>query len=83
MGMFDSVMVPCPSCLKREEFQSKSGPCLLQQHDLEYCPQEILDGLECSSAAVCDNCGTRFRVVLIKQGVSVRMPIENTHNESK
>lgn len=42
MGMFDTVMVPCPKCGAKYEAQSKSGPQLLGCLDLEECPINIL-----------------------------------------
>jgi hypothetical protein len=63
MGMFDTVMVPCPSCGKKEEFQSKSGECYLQVFELELCPADILVDVNRHSPYTCD-CGTVFEVGL-------------------
>ena len=30
MGMYDTILVPCPKCGTKEEFQSKSGGCCLE-----------------------------------------------------
>lgn len=61
--MFDSVMVPCPKCNKRQEFQSKSGECLLDVYDLEDCPDDILVDVNRHSPSICD-CGCTFEVDL-------------------
>lgn len=61
MGMFDRVMVPCPKCGTRSEFQSKSGACVLATHALEDAPDDVLVGIE-SDEARCEACGILFRV---------------------
>jgi hypothetical protein len=42
MGMFDSVMVPCPKCSEPVEFQSKTGDCQCDVFTLDTAPREIL-----------------------------------------
>ena len=42
MGMFDSVMVTCPKCRNKMEFQSKALDCLMEVYTLETAPAEIL-----------------------------------------
>lgn len=42
MGMFDSVMVPCPACGKLMDFQSKAWDCDMLTFQLENAPPEIL-----------------------------------------
>ncbi len=61
MGMFDTVMVPCPECGTKAEFQSKSGDCILQEVELEDCPDDILANVNRHSPCACD-CGTVFEV---------------------
>lgn len=62
MGMFDSVMVPCPNCGTRKEFQSKSGPCDLDVFNFEECPPEVLANVNRHSPLRCGQCGTWFQV---------------------
>lgn len=45
MGMFDSLMVPCPKCGAMVEFQSKAGECILAEYTIEDCPIVILADL--------------------------------------
>ncbi len=61
MGMYDSVMVPCPKCGERSEFQSKSGACTLAVFSLECAPDVVLFGLG-DSTEHCAKCGTHFTV---------------------
>lgn len=64
MGMYDTVLVPCPVCGKKEEFQSKSGRCSLQVVELSKCPGEILMDVNRHAPYTCEKCGTLFEVDL-------------------
>ena len=63
MGMFDTVIVPCPKCGEEHEFQSKSGECSLQVVNLDECPSDVLEDVNRHSPYTCD-CGTMFEVDL-------------------
>ena len=45
MGMFDYVIVECPNCSGRVEFQSKVGDCILTEYDEYTMPIEIAQDL--------------------------------------
>lgn len=60
MGMFDSVMVPCPKCGKLSEFQSKGGDCLLWVYTLDTAPADVLSDVNRHAPNTCDECGTKF-----------------------
>lgn len=45
MGMFDSVMVPCPKCGKPLEFQSKADECAMNVWPLEKAPSHVLSDI--------------------------------------
>ena len=60
MGLYDSVMVPCPRCGKEHEFQSKSGDCILEVYTLENCPGDVL--LNVNRHAPKCACGVSFRI---------------------
>lgn len=62
MGMFDTVLVKCPSCGTRNEFQTKSGECCLLVHNLEDCPDDMLGDVNRHAPVACDECGTIFQV---------------------
>jgi len=64
MGVFDSVMVPCPKCGQREEFQSKSGPCALAVYNLEDAPDSVLMNINRHAPIACGKCGAVFEVEL-------------------
>lgn len=63
MGMFDTILVPCPECGKKKDFQSKSGDCFLQVVELNECPDDILADANRHSPRTCE-CGTVFEVDL-------------------
>lgn len=56
MGMFDSVMVPCPKCETPVEFQSKAGDCQMDRYTLEDAPAELLLDIM-NEPHYCQNCG--------------------------
>lgn len=62
MGMFDTVLVPCPKCGEEMEFQSKSGPCQLEEYKLGAVPAEILAGASIHTETC--SCGARVKLVL-------------------
>lgn len=44
MGVYNTIMIPCPKCGKEIECQTKSGDCCLANYTLENAPdQDILD----------------------------------------
>ncbi len=61
MGMFDSVWVKCPNCGIYNEFQSKSGECILANYNLDECPDDVLEDVNRHSPCVCD-CGVSYSV---------------------
>ena len=71
MGCFDSVMVPCPTCGERSEFQSKSGDCLLHVYNLEDCPPDVLGDVNRHAPNTCEKCGTVFAVQVSTHAKSV------------
>ena len=61
MGMYDSVWVKCPKCKTENEFQTKSGKCLLDNYTLENCPGDVLEDINRHSPHLC-KCGTSYEV---------------------
>ena len=61
MGMYDTVIVSCPKCGIKHEFQSKSGDCFLDVFTLENCPDDVLQNVNRHSPCDCD-CGVKFEV---------------------
>lgn len=67
MGMYDTVLVPCPACNVRAEFQSKSGACELETYLLDEAPDDVLLGVNRHSPSRCVECGTLFGVEVSTQ----------------
>jgi hypothetical protein len=55
MGMFDSVLGPCPNCGNLLEFQSKAGDCELHKYPFDAVPPEIAKSLA-GDFIMCDKC---------------------------
>jgi hypothetical protein len=64
MGMFDTVMVPCPTCGTPSEFQSKGGGCHLDTYTLEDAPDDVLLDVNRHAPNKCEKCGTLFGVAI-------------------
>ena len=64
MGMFDTVLVPCPKCGTESEFQSKGGECMLRTYKLDDCPSDVLSDVNRHSPNICEQCETKFEVEL-------------------
>lgn len=62
MGMFDSVMVPCPKCGEMSEFQSKSGRCTLTTYTLDEAPDDVLLDVNRHGPARCSKCDVLYGV---------------------
>lgn len=67
MGLFDSVMVPCPKCGVGQEAQSKSGPCLLGFFPLESAPADVMEDVNRHAPFTCSACGTKFKVETVQR----------------
>ena len=67
MGMFDSVMVPCPKCGTKSEFQSKSGDCACLTYELADAPADVLEDVNRHAPNVCKKCGTSYHVKLTEE----------------
>lgn len=76
MGMYDTVNVPCPKCGTKQGFQSKSGPCLLEEYELNDAPEDVLENVNRHAPATCETCGTKFMVGTRSVHVSLRVSVE-------
>lgn len=75
MGMFDTVLVPCPKCGTENEFQSKGGDCSLNVYKLKDCPPDVMSDVNCNSPTKCEKCGVRY-FVDYELGVIKAVPTE-------
>ena len=73
MGMFDTVVVECPSCQRKLDFQSKAGKCNLQKYVLADVPIAIAEDLD-TTKRICI-CGESIILCNPNPRVLVRMHI--------
>lgn len=74
MGCYDTVLVPCPKCGHKSEFQSKGGPCLLRYFELSNCPANVMEDINRHAPNDCEKCGTKFHVqfeIVVREAKSV------------
>ncbi len=71
MGMYDTILVPCPKCGERYDAQSKSGECSLQVFSFEECPEDVMRNVNRHAPFVCE-CGTAFMVEFKPEPIIVR-----------
>lgn len=74
MGCYDTVIVPCPACGERVEFQSKSGPCTLEVFELTDAPDDVLLNVNRHSPHTCPKCKTKFMVQVANRAPTVILP---------
>ena len=57
MGVYNTILVPCPECDNKVEFQTKTGDCSLSIYNISCAPYEDIRGIMgCSSyCRGCDN----------------------------
>ena len=80
MGMYDTVLVPCPKCGEKYPAQSKGGKCELDTYELHNAPAEVMSNVNRHAPFTCSECGTQFEV---KYRVEVHnvfvVPIDNNY----
>lgn len=59
MGMYDTVLIPCPNCKAEQDEQTKAGDCLLNVYNINVLPPDIADRFA-GREFHCDQCGTEF-----------------------
>ena len=62
MGIYDTVLVPCPKCGGVEYAQSKSGECELKDYALDDAPLDVLVDVNRHAPFQCERCSTVFEV---------------------
>ena len=79
MGVYDTVWVKCPKCGFENDFQSKSGDCILANFNLDNCPENVLLNVNRHSPCVC-KCGAVYDVDIEKRKAVL---INNKTNNGK
>lgn len=78
MGMFDTILVPCPKCGAKSGFQSKSGSCCLYEFELEATPADAMEDVMRHGPATCGVCATVYGIFA---GKSVEWPPPDMEDE--
>lgn len=66
MGMFDTVLITCPTCSYEIDSQSKSDGCCLNTFTFEEAPANVLAGI---FRETCPRCGETVQVVCVTKPV--------------
>jgi len=74
MGMFDSVMFPCPDCGRHIEAQSKSGPCTLQRHWYTQVPEDVAQDVNRHAPFTC-LCGKVVQSLRIPEKPTIELEV--------
>ena len=72
MGIYDTVMVPCPQCGRTTDAQSKSGPCELNTYAMHNAPDVVLENVNRHAPFWCKKCEMYFKVHLHIIATSVK-----------
>ena len=63
MGIYDSVMVPCPTCGHKVEAQSKGAVApYMETYDISMCPLEVFSDINRHAPWRCPECKDVFIV---------------------
>ena len=62
MGMYDTVWVPCPSCQTKYPAQTKSGPCYMDEFEIDSVPEDVAEDVNRHAPFTCQKCGNVFQV---------------------
>ncbi len=63
MGMFDTVLIKCPSCGYVNEVQDKMGPQEMKVFTESNAPLQVLVSLS-EKELFCDECGDQYKIDL-------------------
>ena len=62
MGLFDSLYFPCPRCGERINEQTKNGPCLLEDFNIEdELPEWLMLDLD-NTVGTCYKCNAPYKI---------------------
>ena len=66
MGMFNTILVPCPNCGEEIEFQTKSGTRMLERYNISRVPEEEVRGI-LGRTTECIECGYTIEIEVIQK----------------
>lgn len=59
MGLYDTVLVPCPACELDYDAQSKGGHCTLTTYTMKDAPDDVYSDVNRHAPFICE-CGNMF-----------------------
>ena len=62
MSCFDELKLVCQACGAEKTFQSKVGPCRMDEYTVSDAPAAVLADVSERSPFTCDECGALFRL---------------------
>jgi hypothetical protein len=62
MGVYDTILLPCPKCGELYGAQSKSGECFLNTYTFKNAPKEAMENVNRHAPFTCSKCKTVFYV---------------------
>ena len=82
MGMYDSVMVPCPKCGTKIEFQSKGGNLDMMVYELDEAPSDVLSDINRHAPYCCPTCkhNVIVDIVILEVPRAVAVGVSATKN---
>jgi len=80
MGMFDSILVKCPHCNNKLEFQSKSGPCMLASFEGNKIPLMVAISSE-EDIVKCKKCKKNIQIEFDLPDMEVGYKLKITKEE--
>jgi len=62
MGVYNTILVPCPNCENIVKFQTKSGSKLLTEYNIKNVPKIELKGIY-GETEYCSQCKTKIKII--------------------
>ena len=62
MGVYNTILVPCPECDNKVEFQTKTGDCSLSIYNISCAPHEDIKGI-LGRSNYCKECDTAVNIM--------------------
>ena len=62
MGLYDTILIPCPKCSHIHHAQSKSGDCSMNVFEIENAPVDVMGDVNRHAPFTCEVCRCVFSV---------------------
>jgi len=75
MGLYNTIIIPCPRCGNDIECQTKSGACILETYQLQDAPDADIFDINRHAPFECPECGQQG--IEVEFGIASRQRTEN------